>query len=239
VSIIQVNGDQVTLLQAGALWLGATETLVVSDLHLEKGSNYAARGSLLPPYDTRTTLRRVATLMKRLKPARVVSLGDAFHDGGAEARMDVEDAALLSSLTAGAGWVWVLGNHDPEPPARFSGAVETAVRIGALVFRHEPQARAEAGEIAGHLHPVARVRTESRTMRRRCFVTDGARLVMPAFGAYAGGLNVLDEAFAPLFGDFAVHVLGGDGVYPFWGAALAPDPGLKAAPLRDRAATSG
>ncbi|MDZ7627382.1 MAG: ligase-associated DNA damage response endonuclease PdeM [Parvularculaceae bacterium] len=221
---VLVNGEKVNLLTAGALWLAATETLVVSDLHLEKGSNYAARGALLPPYDTRTTLRRVAGLMKSLKPRRVISLGDAFHDGGAEARMDEEDAALLSSLAAAAAWIWVLGNHDPEPPARFSGSVEIAVRIGALLFRHEPQLRAEAGEIAGHLHPVARVRTQSRTLRRRCFATDGARLVMPAFGAYAGGLNVRDEAFEPLFNDLTAYVLGGDGVYPFWGAALAPDP---------------
>lgn len=223
-SSILVNGERVTLLTAGALWREESETLIVSDLHLEKGSNFAARGALLPPYDTRTTLRRVATLMKNVKPRQVISLGDAFHDGGAEARMDAEDAAMLMSLTSAADWVWVLGNHDPEPPARFAGAVETALRVGGLFFRHEPQLRAEAGEIAGHLHPVARVRTQSRTMRRRCFVTDGARLVMPAFGAYAGGLNVLDEAFAPLFADFTVHVLGGDGVYPFWGAALAPDP---------------
>lgn len=229
---ILVNGERLTLLTAGALWREAPATLIVSDLHLEKGSNFAARGALLPPYDTRTTLRRVSTLMKNLKPARVISLGDAFHDGGAEARMDDEDAAMLAALTSAADWIWVLGNHDPEPPARFAGAVETGVRMGGLLLRHEPQPRAEAGEIAGHLHPVARVRTESRTMRRRCFVTDGARLVMPAFGAYAGGLNVLDEAFAPLFDDFAVHVLGGDGVYPFWGAALAPDTGSSATARR-------
>lgn len=221
---ILVNGEKVTLLTAGALWLAPTQTLIVSDLHLEKGSHYAARGSLLPPYDTRTTLRRIARLMKSLKPRQVISLGDTFHDGGAEARMDAEDAALLSSLSAAAAWIWVLGNHDPEPPARFSGSVETAVRIGGLLFRHEPQPKAEAGEVAGHLHPVARVRTESRTLRRRCFATDGARLVMPAFGAYAGGLNVLDDAFAPLFSELTAHILGGDGVYPFWGASLAPDP---------------
>ncbi len=221
---ILVNGERLVPLTSGALWRDLSATLVISDLHLEKGSNLAARGSLLPPYDTRTTLRRVATLMRNLKPRQVLSLGDAFHDGGAEARMDEEDAALLSDLAAAADWIWVLGNHDPEPPARFAGAVETAVRIGGLLFRHEPQARAEAGEIAGHFHPVARVRTQSRTMRRRCFVTDGVRLVMPAFGAYAGGLNVLDPAFTPFFSDFTVHVLGGDGVYPFWGKALVSDP---------------
>jgi hypothetical protein len=226
---ILVNGERLTLLTAGAVWLAARETLVLSDLHFEKGSHFAQRGVLLPPYDTRTTLRRAATLVKNLKPKRVVSLGDAFHDGGAEARMDGEDAELLAALTAAADWLWILGNHDPEPPARFAGSVATAERIGALLFRHEPAPRAEEGEVAGHLHPVARVRTERGAMRRRCFVTDGARLVMPAFGAYAGGLNVLDGAFVPLFAEPVAHVLGGDGVYPFWGAALLPDPGQAAA----------
>ncbi len=224
-----LNGESVFFLTVGALWRADLETLIVSDLHLEKGSNFAARGVLLPPYDTRTTLRRVATLMKNLKPRRVISLGDAFHDRRAEARMDADDAELLSTLTSAADWIWVLGNHDPEPPARFAGAVEIAVKIGGLLFRHEPQSPAEAGEVAGHLHPVARVRTQGGAMRRRCFVTDGARLVMPAFGAYAGGLNVLDAAFAPLFAEFRCHVLGGDGVYPFWGTALTPDPGASAA----------
>lgn len=229
---ILVNGERLTLLTSGALWREASATLIVSDLHFEKGSNFAARGAMLPPYDTRTTLRRIATLIKNSKPRQVISLGDAFHDGGAEARMDSEDAAMLAELTAAADWIWVLGNHDPEPPARFAGAVEAAVRVGGLLFRHEPQAHAEAGEVAGHLHPVARVRIERGAMRRRCFVTDGARLVMPAFGAYAGGLNVLDEAFAPLFAEPVVHVLGGDGVYPFWGAALAPDPGSTSKALK-------
>ncbi|MFN0023147.1 MAG: ligase-associated DNA damage response endonuclease PdeM [Parvularculaceae bacterium] len=226
---IIVNGEALVLLTAGAMLRPACGTLVVSDLHLEKGSNFAARGVLLPPYDTRTTLRRVATLMKNLKPRRVISLGDAFHDQHAEARMDAGDAEFLSTLTSSADWIWVLGNHDPEPPARFAGAVELAVKIGGLLFRHEPQSPAEAGEVAGHLHPVARVKTQGGAMRRRCFVTDGARLVMPAFGAYAGGLNVLDAAFAPLFAEFRCHVLGGDGVYPFWGQALSPDAGSAAA----------
>lgn len=223
-----VNGERVRLLTAGALWIEGAAALVVSDLHFEKGSHYAHKGVLLPPYDTRTTLRRLATLMKNLKPRRVVSLGDAFHDGGAEARMDEEDAGLLAALTASADWLWILGNHDPEPPARFAGAVETVARIGGLFFRHEPALAAWEGEVAGHLHPVARVRTERGAIRRRCFVTDGARLVMPAFGAYAGGLNVLDQAFAPLFAEPVAHVLGGEGVYPFWGKALLPDPGQAA-----------
>lgn len=221
---VSVNGEYLVALPAGALYFAAQETLIVSDLHFEKGSHFAAKGQLLPPYDTRSTLRRLATLMRAHPPQRVISLGDAFHDGGAESRMNEEDAELLRSLTLSADWIWMLGNHDPAPPARFAGGVEQALRIGRLTFRHEPMAGAEPGEIAGHLHPAARVRADTRVIRRRCFATDGERLIMPAFGAYAGGLNVLDEAFAPLFGEFTALILGGADVYPFPSGVLLLDP---------------
>lgn len=219
-----LHGETVVATQSGALYWPREETLVVSDLHLEKGSHFAARGVLLPPYDSLTTLRRLSVAVRDFAPKRVVSLGDAFHDADAELRMDESDAEILGALTRGCDWLWILGNHDPWPPARFAGAVETEMRLGALLFRHVPSPRPAPGEIAGHLHPAARVRLESRIVRRRCFVSDGASLVMPAFGAYAGGLNVLDRAFAPLFGAFSCFVLGGEGVYAFSEASLEPDP---------------
>lgn len=138
--------------------------------------------------------------------------------------MDEEDAALLQSLTSLARFIWILGNHDPKPPARFAGDVEQAARIGRLIFRHQPAPRDEPGEIAGHLHPCARVVAETRIVRRRCFASDGERLVMPAFGAYAGGLNILDEAFADVFAhEVTAFVMTRSGVYPFFGAALRAD----------------
>lgn len=218
----------------GALYAPSQRTLIVADLHFEKGSSFARRGVFLPPYDTRTTLKRLLALCRRFDPTVIVSLGDAFHDRGAEARIGREDAALLDSLIAGAKWVWILGNHDPEPPRRFAGDTLIERRLGALTLRHEPTAGPAPGEIAGHLHPCARIRTQSLTQRRRCFASDGARLVMPAFGAYAGGLNVLDEAFAPIFGDPVAWALGERGVYPIDRSRLAPDPDRASAAMRRR-----
>lgn len=229
-AVITVNGETLHALTPGAAYWPERRLLIVSDLHFEKGSHFAGRGVLLPPYDTRATLRRLASLIARLQPETVLSLGDAFHDRGAEARMDDADADALEALTRAARWIWIIGNHDPEPPKRFSGAVEAAFRAGALLFRHEPAAGAAPGEIAGHLHPAARVDAASRIVRRRCFATDGRRLVMPAFGAYAGGLNILDEAFDTLFANERTALtLGRSGVYPFFGAALRPDPPAPAA----------
>ncbi len=237
---LTVNGARLTATTAGALYWPVEETLIVADLHFEKGTHFARRGVLLPPYDTRTTLKRLVVLAKRWRPKRIVSLGDAFHDPGAEARMDPADAALLDRLMEIVEWVWILGNHDPEPPARFRAAVESELVLGALTFRHEPTFGPAAGELCGHLHPCARVKASGRLIRRRCFVGDGARLILPAFGAYAGGLNVLDPAYDGLFEEPTAWVLGGRGVYPFRGAKLAPDgPGGLGIPWRARAATSG
>lgn len=227
-SVISLCGESLTPDVLGALYWAREETLIVSDLHLEKGSSFAARDIMLPPYDTRTTLMRLGKLMERHKPARVISLGDAFHDGEAETRMEEGDAASLEDLVRQTEWIWILGNHDPEPPARFAGPTHEELRLGSLVFRHEPIAGPAPGEISGHLHPCARVASEGRVLRRRCFAAGEDRLVMPAMGAYTGGLNVLDEAFGPLFSSLTAWVLGGEGVYPIGMENLVPDPVMTA-----------
>lgn len=220
---IRVNGECLVALQGGALLWPDREALIVSDMHLEKGADFARRGAPLPPYDTRTTLSRLGALIARHAPKHVISLGDAFHRVDSEAGMDGEDAARLETMTRAAHWTWIVGNHDPAPPKRFSGDVAIAKRMGRLVFRHEPQPAPSPGEVAGHLHPCARVRTDIGGQRRRCFVTDGDRLILPAYGAYAGGLNVLDPAIRPLFGALVVHVLGRRAVYAFCEDLLVPD----------------
>jgi DNA ligase-associated metallophosphoesterase len=200
---------------AGALYWPAERLLAVADLHLEKGSSYAARGVLLPPYDTAATLARLAYAIARYVPRAVIALGDSFHDGGGPARVLDGDRATLRDLQRGRDWIWIAGNHDPEPAAGVGGTSAAALAIGALIFRHEPQPDAAAGEIAGHLHPVARVSGRGRTVSRRCFASNAERMVMPAFGAYAGGLNVRHRAFADVFGtlSFTAHMLGEGRLY--------------------------
>ncbi|MFT3727628.1 MAG: ligase-associated DNA damage response endonuclease PdeM [Terricaulis sp.] len=188
----------VTTLPEGALWIDDAKTLIVSDLHLEKGSSFARNGQMLPPYDTHATLARVAALMTTLQPEIVVSLGDSFHDRGGPARMHGQDRELLQSLIARCDWTWVEGNHDGKSAETIGGIARDVLKIGALTLRHEPSVDAH-GEIAGHLHPCARVVGRGRSVRRRCFATDGRRLVMPSFGAFTGGLNIFDDAFAPIF----------------------------------------
>ena len=212
---VKLADTMVVALPEGALWLEAARALIVSDLHFEKGSSFARGGQMLPPYDTRATLARLAALIEAHAPEIVVSLGDSFHDGGGPARMSAEDRDALQALIGRCDWVWVEGNHDGKASATLGGAVREVLRLGALTLRHEPVADAAPGEIAGHLHPCARVAGRGRSVRRRCFATDGVRLVMPAFGAYAGGLNICDAAFAAIFPEGALAlVLGKDRVLP-------------------------
>ena len=209
-----INGEHLILDCAGAAWWPDARTLVFSDIHFEKGSSRARWGAFLPPYDTRTTLRRMATLIDRYAPARVIALGDSFHDPEAADRLDPDDRALLLAQVARAEWIWIEGNHDPHPPVWLGGTVTAEIAIGGLVFRHEPSAHPQPGEIAGHLHPCATVALRGRSLRRKCFASDGTRLIMPAFGAYTGGLDVGDAAIANLFADaFAAYMLGGRRVY--------------------------
>ncbi|NOJ48975.1 ligase-associated DNA damage response endonuclease PdeM [Bradyrhizobium archetypum] len=193
---------------SGALFWQEQRLLVVSDLHLEKGSSYARRGVLLPPYDTVATLSRLAAVIARHDPRMVIALGDSFHDRDAHQRLSASDRDALSALQARRDWIWISGNHDPALPSNLGGTVANEVAIGAIIFRHEPTGA--AGEIAGHLHPKARVATRGRSMERRCFACDGERAVMPAFGAYTGGLSIRDPAFAKIFPTPALmaHVLG-------------------------------
>ncbi|WP_315757681.1 MULTISPECIES: ligase-associated DNA damage response endonuclease PdeM [unclassified Bradyrhizobium] len=192
---------------SGALVWDEQRLLIVSDLHLEKGSSYASRGTLLPPFDTAATLHRLAAVVANYNPRAVIALGDSFHDRDAHTRLTGDDRACIANLQVGRDWIWITGNHDPAP-CGIGGEVVNEITVGAISFRHEPTGA--RGEIAGHLHPKARVATRARTLERRCFVCDGERAVMPAFGAYAGGLSVRDAAFAKLFPKraFIAHVLG-------------------------------
>jgi DNA ligase-associated metallophosphoesterase len=209
---IVLAGETLLLDPSGALiWLAAG-VVVVADLHFEKGSSYAPRGIVLPPYDTAATIADLARVLARHQPERVICLGDSFHDDEAGARIDPADRAALAGLVAGHCWFWIAGNHDPDPPA-LGGRVVRELAIGGLVFRHEAARVAPAGEISGHYHPKAGWRARGRHVGGRCFVSDDRRLILPAFGAYAGGLDVRDPAIARLFPDgFDVHLIARDRV---------------------------
>ncbi len=225
---LHLAGEQLMLDPTGALFWPAERLLAVADLHFEKASSAAAQGRLLPPWDTHATLDRLAVLLRRYAPRVVLALGDSFHDPRAFQRLQPHDAARLRRLTsAPEQFVWVLGNHDPHPPEGVGGRAAPLFQAGGLVFRHEAAARGPAnGEISGHFHPKAQVPARGATVTRACFATDGRRLLLPAFGAYAGGLDVRHPAIARLFPRGGrVFLLGRDRLFSFpMGSAAAALP---------------
>lgn len=201
-------GHRLLLDPAGVLFWPDERLMVVADLHLEKGAAFARRGVMLPPHDTLETLDRLERALERLRPSVVVSLGDAFHDRLGWHFLSDELAERIRRLTRRHRWIWISGNHDPDPPVTLGGEAVAEIELGGLVLRHAPDGRA-GPEIVGHLHPRAKLRLGLRTLRLNCFVADARCLVLPAFGAFTGGLNVLDRAICGLFGaQFATFVLG-------------------------------
>lgn len=207
----------------GVLAVPSLRMLVVSDLHLEKGAALARRGALVPPYDTAATLARLAAVLDDHRPDIVVSLGDSFHDGEGSARLPDPYRERLAALMAGRDWYWIAGNHDPDAPRDLPGRSVQELAVGGLTFRHEPRKGAAEGEVAGHLHPGARIVVRGRSVRRPCFASDGLRMVMPAFGAYTGTLNILDRAYHGLFGmdRLMAYMLGRGRVFPISGTMLS------------------
>lgn len=221
---IQINGETVGLHESGVLWWPDASTLVVSDLHFEKGSSYARRGVMLPPYDTAATLEKLAAVIEAFEPSRVIALGDSFHDDNGADRLPPAYRAMLATLQLNREWIWITGNHDPIAPVRLCGETLDQITIGGLTFRHEPSDRltGNQGEICGHMHPAAKIRRYGRTIRRPCFAADTNRLILPAFGVLTGGLNVMDDAFDAIFQPraFSVFMLGEDRLYPFTASRL-------------------
>lgn len=207
-----VNGVELVTDPEGVAYWPSQQALLVADLHLEKGSSFARRGQLIPPYDTMTTLKRFAACIEKWSPRTVIALGDSFHDAEASQRLSKLAHDMLASVMSGREWVWITGNHDPTPPTGLGGDVMGELQHGNLILRHEPQLDCNPGELAGHLHPKARLVRRGRSVRRSCFAASRTRMILPSFGAYTGGLNVFDPAFDGLFDGKNFHALmRGDG----------------------------
>jgi len=222
--------DEVFLLDhAGALIWPRLSLMAVADLHLEKGSACARRGQLVPPLDSQVTLARLQNLVARYAPDKIVAVGDSFHDDGAASRLSAADFALLKNIAGAAQMVWVSGNHDPSPPCNLPGECVKSYSAGKIVFRHQAQSGAR-GEISGHYHPKARVVTRAGEIVRPCFMAGRTKIILPAFGAYTGGLDISAPAISTLFPEGGeAFLLGREKLFRFAvkppaPAALAPSP---------------
>lgn len=194
---IRFGGIEMVLDAAGVLVLPAFATLVVSDLHLEKGSS--GRNGYVPPLDSLDTIHRLGACIAKHRPERVICLGDSFHDGSAGERMREGDRAALQSLCVSVPhWVWVSGNHDPDLPDFCAGERAERFEIEGVALSHMPDGESRGPRIIGHYHPKAAVWTGKYRFSGPCFCVSGRLLMLPAFGAYTGGLRCTDPAIQSL-----------------------------------------
>jgi uncharacterized protein len=191
---------------SGAIYVADYKTLVIADLHLEQGSSLARRGVHAPPFDTAVTLALLENVVASANPERLIFLGDSFHDGEGELRLQHDHQIRLRKITLNFETLWITGNHDPQPPQFLGGKGAETIALGPLTLRHEPTPQlAGEIEIAGHLHPGCGINQRGRRIYGKCFVSDETRLIMPAFGAYTGGLAITSKAFAGLFNKKTAH----------------------------------
>jgi DNA ligase-associated metallophosphoesterase len=219
---LSLGGAALAADPSGALYWPAERTLIVADLHLEKGSYFASRGQMLPPYDSTATLNALGSAIAYYEPARVIALGDSFHDQLGAERLSQDSRNAISVMQQERDWIWISGNHDPGRIDGIGGEFAESLALGPLTFRHHPGT--QANEVVGHFHPMARVSVRGRSMRRRCFAGSNSRLVMPAFGAFTGGFNIRNDVFREFFGtDFLAHLLGSERLYSFAAADCLAD----------------
>jgi len=213
----QFNGERMLADLSGALIWPKKRTVVVSDLHLAKGTSFASRGIFLPPYDSIETLSVLNRVLTHYSPNRVICLGDSFHDNEATKRLGSEEKDIICQFTQLYDWIWITGNHDPTPTPTLGGKIVSHMSIANLIFRHITIGGGTKGEISGHFHPKARLKIKGKKMSARCFISDGThRLILPAFGTYTGGLDISHPTIKALFSDnYMVLLLGQRKVFTF------------------------
>jgi uncharacterized protein len=182
------GGQAFEIVGGKTLYWPAQSALIVADLHLEKASWFAVRGQMLPPYDSMATLQTLAALVETTQATRLWCLGDNFHDDGGTERLETAARELLAALTARLDWRWIIGNHDSALGGDIGGSVVEEAEVEGLILRHHANPNETRPELSGHFHPKYRGKSRSRAVSRACFVMNDTRLILPAFGAFTGGL---------------------------------------------------
>lgn len=208
------GGEDFVPMPSGALYWPGNDVLLVADLHLEKMSSFAVKGQFLPPYDSYATLKRIAHDLQQTGAEHVISLGDSFHRDEGSGTLPPPAREILDDLLKRVAWTWIAGNHDPGGHD-LGGVCVQELTLDGILLTHEPR-RTEKPTIAGHLHPAARIAINGRSTRRPCFAADRHLLLMPAYGASTGSLNILSAPFSGLFefSELQVHMLGSSAIFP-------------------------
>lgn len=222
---MSLSGRSLLAHVSGALYWPDENALIVSDLSLDLGPAEGLAGSFRAPRDRHRILGQLSRVVCQFEPKTVISLGTAFRRPTERARLAQADIDLLRELQSGRHWFWVPPSPDPIEESDLGGDVVAEVQLGGLRFQGVPFAGPAIHEIAGGLHPAARINVRGHDLKRPCFVSNGRRMVLPAFASFGGGNNVLEHAFRPVFGNDGLFVwmLGQEGIWPVAARQLEPD----------------
>ncbi|TBV08341.1 ligase-associated DNA damage response endonuclease PdeM [Phytopseudomonas dryadis] len=210
---VEIAGERLLLLADKALYWPAAEALLIADLHIGKAATYRALGQPVPHGTTAGNLQRLDALLARYPCRRLILLGDFLHARQAQGAATLAALRRWRERHAGLDIVLVRGNHDRragDPAAAL--AIETLAEpclLGPFALQHEPTPHPSHHVLAGHLHPVFRLRGRGRQqLRLPCFCLDEGVTLLPAFGAFTGGMAIHAAPGRRLYG-----VLDG-GVWP-------------------------
>ncbi|QOQ73250.1 ligase-associated DNA damage response endonuclease PdeM [Pseudomonas poae] len=210
---VTLEGEELWLLAEKAVYWPARRCLLIADAHFGKASAYRSLGQPVPQGTTTENLQRLDRLLSALPCAQVIFLGDFLHGPGSHASGTLNALRAWRERNRELALTLIRGNHDKragDPPAELGvEVVAEPLLMGPFALQHEPDAHASHHVLAGHVHPVYRLRGKGRqSLRLPCFQLGLRVSLLPAFGAFTGGYAVEQKD------DQRIYVIGDEDVWP-------------------------
>ncbi len=183
--LVWFGNNQFLLNPDGSMYWIEEKSLIVGDLHLEKSTSYIDQGNFLPPYDF---------------------LGDVFHDNSAFDRLKKKEKQLFKDILK-KNVIWVKGNHDNNFKY-VNIKTYTSYKLKNFIFSHISDKKNKL-EISAHYHPKVTFKFKGTKISKPCFLIDKEKIILPAYGAYTGGLNISSDIYKNVFlNDYQIYALG-------------------------------
>ncbi len=195
---VVLGGAVFDVLPQRALFWHARRMLIVADVHIGKAATFRARGVPVPEGTTAGTLARLSALIESTAPDTVAFLGDLLHAREALGARVMGAVEQWRERHADVAMVLVEGNHDAKagalPASLDIERVGEPWRVDGVALRHHPVADDDGDALAGHLHPVVRLRGRADDAARLpCFWKREGLTILPAFGDFTGGATIQRE----------------------------------------------
>nr|WP_315256388.1 ligase-associated DNA damage response endonuclease PdeM [uncultured Duganella sp.] len=200
---IVIAGEELLMLPQKALYWPREAMLIIADIHFGKAASFRALGVPVPSGTTTANLLALEDLMARHPVRQIIFLGDFLHAKAAHATATLAAMQVWRERHPDVRLTLVRGNHDAragDPPDRLDiTMVDEPHVIGPFAFCHHPDILVPSYVLAGHVHPVYRLRSGWDSLLLPCFLVGTERMVLPSFGAFTGGHPVAPQPGERLF----------------------------------------